>query len=89
VTDRELVDSLKAAISTRNGIFSLPRPARHGDVFRYMQHCVCGAIVPGSVQGFLDSEGRFWTRAEAFDLAERAIGVQVKSSRVLFTEDLW
>ena len=69
--------------------FSIPKPARHSDLFSAMS-----VLIPPEHQGFLTSEGRFVDRTEAYQiaatngqLAGRAAGQY--DGNELFSEDLW
>lgn len=72
---------------------SLPRPARHHDVIRYMhEQGYSRAEIARSEQGFVTSAGRFMWRAPALRVAQRAgqlIGGKSISSTRLFSEDVW
>ena len=50
-----------------------------------------GEHTPQGRQGFLGSDRRFYTRSEAFAIAEAAGQIKhgAHSPGVLFTEDLW
>jgi hypothetical protein len=74
-----------AAILRDGKVFTLPRPARHGDVLHSMDK-----PVGEHVQGFVTDSGRFVTREEAFLLAVGA-GQPFKDNcaKRLFSEDLW
>ena len=54
-------------------IFSVPRPGRHGDIFRlyYEVHCKPLKHNPETDQGFLDTLGNYLTREEAKQLVHR------------------
>lgn len=70
-------------------IYSLPAPARHGEVLFSMPHS--GEGVPPECQGFLTSAGRFVNRVEAATIAYKA--KQLKGALIappgLYSEDLW
>lgn len=79
-----------AAIRTTTGqVFSVPKPGRHGDVFRMLQKS--GASWHGATQGFLTSEGNFVTRAEAAVIAFSAGQLPHDQTipETVFSEDLW
>lgn len=79
-----------AAIRIGREVISLPRPARHADVYK---HALVGTPAdevygPESVEGFLTSAGRFVDRAEAAKVARKA--GQIESAILpLQTVDLW
>jgi hypothetical protein len=83
-----------AAYKLEEKTYSLPRPARHADVLRYMM-IVLGvsnllrALLLDESCGFLTSKGRFLPRAEAYDVALAAGQIKPKAYRRLLTEDLW
>jgi hypothetical protein len=82
---------LSAAIKTATGqVVTLPAPARHLDIFRYMID-VLHLPSPGSVQGFVTDDGEFLGRRGARMVADLAGQVKPKAQRspFLFTEDLW
>lgn len=82
-----------AAIRDIDGnVWSLPQPARHHDVIRFMRESGYTGPVSGiDQQGFILSDGRFCRRKAAYSIAKKAdqlkhgtmIGSQVT------TEDLW
>lgn len=78
---------VRAAIQWQGGVWSVPRPGRHGDVFSTM-----GKLNQQfTTQGFLTSTGRFVNRFEAYDIA-RSVGQIIRKtgpSDELFSEDLW
>lgn len=70
--------------------YVLPEPYRHHHIIHQI-YLETGAPVDGEVQGFLDGEGNFLNREEAFVHA-RACGQVAKDSRDdgwLYSEDLW
>ena len=88
MTDGLRVD--RAAIENTRRVFSLPRPARHEDIFRLMR--AAGFSRLGCRQGFLLSDGRFVGRSEAARVAFEAGQYLEQPARVpgaLMTEDLW
>jgi hypothetical protein len=88
MTLRERVDSLRAAVRADDGVmFSLPRPARHGDVLHDLFRSQGSTV--GAMQGFVDANGTFLTRQEAMQLALQAGLVLKVPNGPLFTEDLW
>ncbi len=79
-------ETIVAAACTHKGqVYSLHRPARHGDIFKKFNIC----FGPDE-QGFLTSVGRFVNRIEALYVAKRA-GQIVKGHwpPYLYSEDLW
>lgn len=87
-------EKIVAAAIQYDGItFSLPQPARHGQVMHSVE--AAGCLNPDAMahacQGFITSEGRFVNRQEARYIAHKA-GQNPKttgSSRDLYSEDLW
>lgn len=68
------------------------RPGRHADVIREMAKSgMEPAVRLGMEQGFLDSDGRFVTREEAFQIAAEAgqIRSHTGPDGMLFSEDVW
>lgn len=81
-----------AAIRGRsNGrVWSLPRPARHGDVLHAVYNEVGGPVGERYEQGFTTDDGRFVGRREAFLIATAAQQIVCDDAHhILFTEDLW
>lgn len=80
-----------AACRWQGEVYSLPAPARHGDVMRHInRHADADAIIVPDDQGFLTSKGRYVNRFEARDIAR--LGGQAKSPQhpdQLFSEDVW
>jgi hypothetical protein len=78
------------AIKYANKVFSLPRPNRHHDVIRMI-----GGIYGEDIQGFLDANGVFLTRKQAFYIAKasgqlnRNPDPKHYQGDELFSEDLW
>ena len=74
-------------------VYSLPLPARHHDVIRYMCEEMFFDRVGGDfTQGFLASpDGRFVDRKEALVIAKEANQLIRKTppEDILFSEDLW
>ena len=80
------------AIQSENDgtIYSLPRPARHHDVFAWMKKN--GVNHRNSTQGFIDNSGRFIDRETAFKIATKAeqiLDLNNTRGETLFSEDLW
>lgn len=80
-----------AAVHAYGATWSLPRPARHGDVlFAIDQAGLCALAHGPDSEGFLTSEGRFVGRLEAADIAVKAGQTDApKWPPRLFSEDLW
>ena len=75
------------AIRVNNNIYSLPKPNRHGALFKYVKENL--AIVDYE-HGFMTSEGNFVGREEAAKMALEC--GQIKTLRhpgILYSEDLW
>jgi len=94
-----------AAIKDKNGkIWTLPNPARHGNIIKLIQEQGLRSISP-CVQGFIDNDGKFYNRFEAAEhavscdqqfLCYDPLGSGKKIRRdtpelpfTLFSEDLW
>jgi len=79
------------AIKTSDGkVWSVPRPGRHDAVLKLIFDTTGKRTVRDEIQGFLDSDGNFLTRAEA-EVVARAAG-QVTGPVIggpLTSEDLW
>lgn len=83
-----------AAVQYDGVTFSLPRPARHGQVLHCIEDILPENSLPHVCQGFLTSEGRFVNRVQAKHLAHMAKQPQIRPEnerhgRDLFSEDLW
>ncbi len=77
---------ISVAIRWNNVIASLPAPARHIDVMKYLPF-----IKDLDDQGFLTDTGRWISRKEAWELAtknEQLIGTGYTPG-ILFSEDVW
>lgn len=78
------------AIKYANKVFSLPPPNRHHDVIRMI-----GGISGPDVQGFLDANGVFLNRKQAFEVATQTGQIKrpdtpgTYQGPQLFSEDLW
>jgi len=87
------METIVAAACQVEGLtFSLPKPARHGQVLHSMQNAhLPQYAITSCCQGFLTSEGRFVNRVQGRQLAIMA-GQNPKTSGNtidLFSEDLW
>lgn len=80
----------RAAIRHGDTVYSLPRPARHHAVIKFMAEKGFG---PGDMldQGFETDQGRFVDRYEAVQIAREAGQILVKHQPEdkLFSEDMW
>jgi hypothetical protein len=90
-------ETIVAAAIQKNGVvYSLDKPARHGDVIHDMIHTHgWPKPVPAGGQGFVTSYGRFVDRVEARKIAEKSRQplrpgrTKFCHSTELFSEDLW
>ncbi len=74
----------------RATIYTMPRPARHGNIMQALWDMGHRKIGP-SAQGFITTAGRFVGREEAFQIAHKAgqiLRANAESGH-LMTEDLW
>ncbi len=83
-----------AAILWEGQIYTLPRPARHGDLFKANCEVVNGVVrgkILGGEQGFVTNKGRFVDRKEGCQIAHAANQIirQTGGPNTLYTEDLW
>lgn len=81
-----------AAVQIEGVTFSLPRPARHGQVFHALDGFIPDPILHTACQGFLTSEGRFVNRVQAKHIAHRAGQKIIRDDphpRDAFSEDFW
>lgn len=84
------------AIKTLTETYSLPKPNRHHNVLKVMDNLYVEHDYNTEIQGFLDSNGRFMNRKDAFILAE-SNGQLNRSNHPknsyngneLFSEDIW
>ena len=76
-----------AAILREGSIFTLPRPARHTDIIRWMAERKMPTPYSEG-QGFLTNLGRFVNRIEGALVAHTS-GQTEKTITMLMTEDLW
>mgnify|MGYP000325926200 FL=1 len=76
------------AIKYANKVFSLPAPNRHHDVIRMI-----GGISGPDTQGFLDANGTFLNRKQAFIVAQMTRQINRAPGGYqgpeLYSEDLW
>ena len=71
-----------------DAVHSLPRPARHHDVIKWMRdrNVRCGK------QGFINNNGNFVDRETAFKIATESgqiLDLNNTRGKTLFSEDLW
>lgn len=80
------------AIKFDGQVWSLPPPARHHDVIRWIAESNGVGINGPDEQGFISSDGVFVSRKEALEIALKANQVlninNIRAGR-LFSEDLW
>lgn len=86
-------ETIVAAAVQYDGItFSLPRPARHGQVLLCLQDILDDMQLAHACQGFLTSDGRFVNRVQAKHIAHRAGQKIVRDDphpSEAFSEDFW
>lgn len=80
---------LTAAIRQDGVIYTLPRPARHHDIIKYM--CVEKGVKPPVLgeQGFIDDYEGFVGRRSALRIAMKCNQVKDECIPKLFSEDMW
>lgn len=85
---------IRAAVRWRGGVWSLPKPKRHGDIGMLMFE-MFGHNTPGmdGEQGFMTSQGRFVDRKIGRRIAvasgQYGDGEGPPHPEQLFSEDLW
>lgn len=84
----------QAALHMEGQTYTLPRPARHGDLFKANCEVVNGIVrspLMGAEQGFVTDTGRFVDRKEGCRIARAANQLIQKTGGpdTLYTEDLW
>lgn len=82
---------LAAAIVYERRVWTLPAPCRHHDLIEAIYNSNGKGVNGTELQGFVDSNGAFLTREQAFVLA-KAAGQLIDSRSpgpVLFSEDVW
>lgn len=81
------------AIRFQGTTYSLPAPNRHHDVIRHIVKKTGATTVDahGDDQGFLDADGRYWTRQQARIIATRAGQLLERAGKLreLYSEDVW
>lgn len=85
----EKLKVLQAALLSGDVIYTMARPARHGDIMRRVDW----RGTPDE-QGFLLTDGSFATRERAWEVAQAAGQPILRHPKVqcgpyLFSEDLW
>lgn len=81
-----------AAVQIEGVTFSLPQPARHGQVSHSLEGVVHDDQITTATEGFLTSTGRFVNRVQAKHIAHRAGQTIIRDnphSRDAFSEDFW
>lgn len=76
------------------GVYSLPAPARHGQVLRLVEACYHfddSQAAHKVEQGFVTDHFRFVNRVEARDLADKTGQTSPRDKKLpeLYSEDLW
>jgi hypothetical protein len=85
----------QAAIRFEGKVYTLPRPARHADLFMANVNKSFGGVLvsglAGGEQGFTTNTGRFVDRQEAVEIARKAGQISKKhgNDSMLFSEDVW
>lgn len=81
----------KAAIRWKGCVFSLPQPARHTDVARFIMEALHVDEVLFETQGFVTSADRFVRRERAMRIAIKAGQLKAAPLNVhrLHSEDVW
>lgn len=83
------------AIKFNNKVYQLPPPNRHHDIIRLIASENGVGINGPDVQGFVDEDGEFLTRKQAFALAcvngqlKRRTDPGTYQGNELYSEDLW
>ena len=87
----ETIRVVAAAVNHEGKVWTLPAPARHHNVLRYMvEHGVKTPIRAGTEdQGFVRSDGKFVSRSAALRIARQADQVGDLIGSILTSEDLW
>lgn len=87
--DVETIDA--AALQVDGQVFTLPRPARHSDLYRHAvpDEVDRDRLYGHAVEGFVTSTGRFVDRVEAARIARAARQARVIEGQPLQTVDLW
>jgi len=90
VTDGTPNKIVSAALRTSDGrVWSLPPPARHTDLIRFVFEACADAMIDGAAeQGFVDSRGDFLCRVDAAAVAFGA-GQIATLMGTLYSEDMW
>jgi hypothetical protein len=79
-----------AALMIKDRVYSLPAPARHAHVMRWIVIAVGSEAVMRADQGFVTSTGRFVERVEAGEIAVACGQVEkLNWPDNLYSEDLW
>lgn len=88
------IEITHVAVKLANGtIYSMPRPNRHHNVIRHMSQDKVD--YKNNKEGFLDDQGNFLDRYEAYNLAvstgqiNRRKGEQFYQGPELYSEDIW
>jgi hypothetical protein len=86
-----MINKVAIKDTNSNKIYGLDKPFRHHNVIDLIIDLgiVDEVHPPRFVQGFLDDNGIFLTREEAGIIAESEMGIKMKWSPRLFSEDLW
>lgn len=81
-------------------VYSMPRPARHSDIWVNLHKIHETVILKNEKRGFLDSNGEWLTREGAFYRAQLTGQIKISSewkenhpgklkAGILYSEDLW
>lgn len=87
----------QAAIRHAGTIYTLPRPARHADLFKAnctVENGIIKSSIAAGEQGFVTDSGRFVDRKEAWGLAQATEQLLEGAAfrrlgPTLYTEDMW
>ena len=77
------------AMTIGSMIISLPKPARHDQIYKRLSKDL-NAIYTGQEEcGFLDDKGNFLSRLEAYHHAVECGQIKAGDAEYLISEDLW
>ncbi len=88
-----VIEITHVAMIWEGKLYSLPKPNRHHNLIQ-MAFAETGHPVYQSWQGFLDSNGKFVGRKEAYKTALKACQLDIMRPKtcplhLLFSEDIW
>lgn len=80
---------MAAILLANKTVISLPKPNRHHNIIKVIIDNFGKEALKKHIQGFIDSNGTFLTRSEAYEVAFTSGQIAESNIKTLISEDLW